>query len=192
MCGICGYIGTHIDEAVLHSMVQTMNHRGPDGSGCWTNQKSALGHTRLAIIDLSEAASQPMSSADGRYVVVFNGEIYNYRELRNELQQAGENFQSASDTEVLLLGYRKWGKQVLDKIRGMFAFAVWDDYRKQLFLARDRMGVKPLHYALLTDGTLIFGSEIKAILESGAMRKVGAHFELADTLPLVTIPAMAR
>jgi asparagine synthase (glutamine-hydrolysing) len=164
MCGICGYIGTRINDSVLRLMIESLNHRGPDGSGSWINEISALGHTRLAIIDLSQAASQPMSTSDGRYVVVFNGEIYNYRELRAELQQAGETFQSASDTEVLLLGYRKWGKQVLDKLRGMFAFAIWDDYRKQLFLARDPIGIKPLFYAPLQKG-MVFASEIKAILE---------------------------
>ena len=171
MCGICGYIGTRIDESVLHSMVHSLSHRGPDGSGCWISEKSALGHTRLAIIDLSEAAGQPMSTLDGRYVIVFNGEIYNYRELRNELKKGGENFQSASDTEILLLGYRKWGREVLDKLRGMFAFAVWDDYHKQLFVARDRIGIKPLFYAPLVKG-MVFASEIKALLEHPSVDKV--------------------
>ena len=170
MCGICGYIETRIEDSVLRLMVESLNHRGPDGEGQWTNQVAALGHNRLAIIDLTDAASQPMSTSDGRYVVVFNGEIYNYRELRSELQQAGETFQSASDTEVLLLGYRTWGRQVLDKLRGMFAFAVWDDYRKQLFLARDRIGIKPLFYAPLKKG-MVFGSEIKAILEHPCVGK---------------------
>jgi asparagine synthase (glutamine-hydrolysing) len=163
MCGISGCVGTQTDDSVLQAMVRSLQHRGPDGKGHWTNQEAALGHNRLAIIDLTDAASQPMSTPDDRYRIVFNGEIYNYRELRIDLQQAGETFQSASDTEVLLVGYRKWGKQVLDKVRGMFAFAVWDDYRKQLFLARDRVGIKPLFYALLEKG-LVFASEIKAIL----------------------------
>jgi asparagine synthase (glutamine-hydrolysing) len=170
MCGICGYTGTQINDSALQLMVESLNHRGPDGSGCWINEISAFGHTRLAIIDLSEAASQPMSTSDGRYVVVFNGEIYNYRELRSELQQAGETFQSASDTEVLLLSYRTWGRQVVDKLRGMFAFAVWDDYRRQLFLARDRIGIKPLFYAPLEKG-MVFASEIKAILEHPCVDK---------------------
>jgi asparagine synthase (glutamine-hydrolysing) len=170
MCGICGYIGTCIDDSVLRLMAESLNHRGPDGSGCWTNDVSAFGHTRLAIIDLSEAASQPMSTSDGRYTIVFNGEIYNYHELRGKLQQSGEIFQSASDTEVLLLGYRKWDRQVLDKLRGMFAFAVWDDYRRKLFLARDRIGIKPLFYAPLEKG-MVFGSEIKAILKHPCVGK---------------------
>jgi asparagine synthase (glutamine-hydrolysing) len=164
MCGICGYIGTRIEDSVIRMMAESLNHRGPDGSGCWINEISAFGHTRLAIIDLSKAASQPMSTPDDRYVVVFNGEIYNYREIRSELQQAGETFQSSSDTEVLLLSYRTWGRKVVDKLRGMFAFAVWDDYRRQLFLARDRIGIKPLFYAPLEKG-MVFASEIKAILK---------------------------
>jgi asparagine synthase (glutamine-hydrolysing) len=168
MCGICGYVGTQSGVAALQAMVRSLCHRGPDGEGQWTNQAAVFGHNRLAIIDLTDAASQPMSTPDGRYVVVFNGEIYNFRELRSELLQAGETFQSASDTEVLLLGYRKWGRQVLDKLRGMFAFAVWDDYHRQLFLARDRVGIKPLFYAPLEKG-LVFASEIKAILEHPAI-----------------------
>ena len=170
MCGICGYVGTQTDVSVLQTMIRSLCHRGPDGDGHWINQKAAFGHNRLAIIDLTEAASQPMSTRDGRYVIVFNGEIYNYRELRSELQQAGETFQSASDTEVLLLGYRIWGRQVLDKLRGMFAFAVWDDYRRQLFLARDRIGIKPLFYTPLEKG-MVFASEIKAILKHPAVNK---------------------
>jgi asparagine synthase (glutamine-hydrolysing) len=154
----------------MKSMVQTLRHRGPDDSGYWANHIAAFGHTRLSIIDLTAAASQPMCTSDGHYTIVFNGEIYNYRELRSELQQSGEAFHSASDTEVLLLGYRKWGRKVLDKLRGMFAFAVWDDYRKQLFLARDRIGIKPLFYAPLEKG-MVFASEIKAILKHPCVGK---------------------
>jgi len=170
MCGISGCVGTQTEDSILKAMVRSLQHRGPDGKGHWTNQVAALGHNRLAIIDLTDAASQPMSTPDGRYRIVFNGEIYNYRELRIDLQKAGETFQSASDTEVLLVGYRKWGKQVLDKVRGMFAFAIWDDYHKQLFLARDRVGIKPLFYALLDKG-LVFASEIKAILKHPAVER---------------------
>lgn len=168
MCGICGYMGTQVDLQILRTMIQSLYHRGPDDKGYWKNQTVALGHTRLAIIDTTEAARQPMITRDGRFAIVFNGEIYNYRELRAELQQAGETFQSASDTEVLLLGYRKWGRKFLDKLRGMFAFAVWDEYRKQLFLARDRIGIKPLFYAQLEKG-MVFASEIKAILKHPAV-----------------------
>jgi asparagine synthase (glutamine-hydrolysing) len=151
-------------------MVQSLRHRGPDDNGFWANHTAAFGHTRLSIIDLTDVASQPMSTSDGRYTIVFNGEIYNYRELRSELQQSSEAFQSASDTEVLLLGYRKWGRQILDKLRGMFAFAVWDDYHRQLFLARDRIGIKPLFYAPLEKG-IVFASEIKAILKHPCIDK---------------------
>lgn len=183
MCGICGYVGTRTDVTVLQAMVRSLCHRGPDGEGSWMNQEAALGHSRLAVIDLTDAARQPMSTTDGRYVIVFNGEIYNYRELRKELQQAGETFQSASDTEVLLLGYRKWGKQILDRLRGMFAFGIWDDFGRQLFLARDRIGIKPLFYAPLDKG-IVFASEMKAILaHPGVKRKINpaavdAYFEL--------------
>ena len=168
MCGICGYVGTETNVLTLQTMVESLCHRGPDDSGYWSNQKAAFGHTRLAIIDLTKAANQPMSTRDGRYVIVFNGEIYNYRELRGELQQAGEIFQSASDTEVLLSGYRVWGLQVLDRLRGMFAFAIWDDYRNQLLLARDRIGIKPVFYSPLVNG-IVFASEIKAVLEHPAV-----------------------
>lgn len=163
MCGICGYVGTQIDGSVLKAMVRSLGHRGPDDSGVWTNADTGLGHTRLAIIDLTAAASQPMTTEDDRYVLVFNGEIYNYRELRTELKQDGNVFRSASDTEVILLGYRKWGRDVLGKLRGMFAFAIWDNHRRQLFLARDRIGIKPMFYAPLGNA-FVFASEIKAIL----------------------------
>jgi asparagine synthase (glutamine-hydrolysing) len=163
MCGICGYIGIPVDISILQKMIQSLSHRGPDDSGYWTAKDAALGHTRLAIIDLSQMAHQPMITQDGRYVLVFNGEIYNYRELRQRLEQDGEVFKSNSDTEVILLGYRKWGKNILKKLRGMFAFAIWDDHLRQLFLARDRIGIKPLYYAPITEG-MAFASEIKAIL----------------------------
>jgi asparagine synthase (glutamine-hydrolysing) len=142
-----------------------------------------MGHTRLAIIDLTPAGSQPMVSGDGRLVLVYNGEIYNYRELRQQLQKEGEIFLSSSDTEVLLHGYRKWGSQVVEKLRGMFAFGIWDDMHRRLILARDRLGIKPLFYAPLSDG-MVFGSEIKALFaHPGLCRKmnpgaVDAYFEL--------------
>ena len=163
MCGICGSVGDPRGRAAIEAMVAALRHRGPDANGTWTSDATALGHTRLAIIDLTAAGNQPMVSADGRCALVFNGEIYNYRELRHELRQQGERFQSTSDTEVILQGYRRWGTGVVAKLRGMFAFAVWDDGRQQLFLARDRVGIKPLFYACLNPG-LVFGSEIKALL----------------------------
>jgi asparagine synthase (glutamine-hydrolysing) len=156
-------VDTDLNGNILQMMVDTLGHRGPDDSGYWENSPAAVGHTRLAIIDLSNAARQPMTTQDGRYTIVFNGEIYNYRELRQELQQNGEPFQSASDTEVILMGYRKWGREVVHRLRGMFAFAIWDDRRQHLLLARDRIGIKPLFYAPLAN-TLVFASEIKALL----------------------------
>jgi len=163
MCGICGYVGTQVERTVVKKMVEILGHRGPDSSGTWQDDGAALGHTRLAIIDLSDAGCQPMTSTDGCYTLVFNGEIYNFRELRRELEKHGEHFRSSSDTEVLLLGYRLWGRELLTKLRGMFAFAVWDSRLQHLFLARDRIGIKPLFYAPLGDG-LVFASEIKALL----------------------------
>ena len=163
MCGICGYVGTDLDSHVLQKMVDILGHRGPDDSGYWQDSAAALGHTRLSIIDLTEAASQPMITDDGRYVIVFNGEIYNYRELRQELEQIGGSFQSTSDTEVILIGYRKWGREILHRLRGMFSFAIWDAQRQHLILARDRIGIKPLFYAPLANA-LVFASEIKAML----------------------------
>jgi asparagine synthase (glutamine-hydrolysing) len=149
----------------------------------WMGDGIGLAHTRLSILDLTPTGRQPMVSGDGRFVLVYNGEIYNYRELRSQLQKEGEIFVSASDTEVLLHGYRKWGSQVVEKLRGMFAFGIWDDTRRRLFLARDRLGIKPLFYASLSDG-LVFGSEIKALFaHPGLVRKINPdavdnYFEL--------------
>ena len=187
MCGICGYVGIQVDISILEMMVQSLRHRGPDDFGYWTNNKAALGHTRLAIIDLTEAASQPMTTQDSRYVLVFNGEIYNYRELRRELEQDGEDFQSASDTEVILLGYRKWGKEILERLRGMFAFAIWDAHLQQLFLARDRIGIKPLFYAPLANA-LVFASEIKAILAHPRLSREMNHAAVDSYLNLGYVP----
>ncbi|MBP1598701.1 MAG: hypothetical protein H6Q05_4078, partial [Acidobacteria bacterium] len=161
MCGLGGYVGSG-SRQILEAMTSLLTHRGPDWRGVWMRDGIGLAHTRLSILDLTPAGSQPMVSADGRFVLVYNGEIYNYRELRSQLQQAGEIFLSSSDTEVLLHGYRKWGSRVVEKLRGMFAFGIWDDAHRRLFLARDRLGIKPLFYAPLSDG-LVFGSEIKAL-----------------------------
>ncbi|MBT8367287.1 MAG: asparagine synthase (glutamine-hydrolyzing), partial [Deltaproteobacteria bacterium] len=135
----------------------------PDHAGTWRSDRVAMGHTRLAIIDLSTSANQPMTTSDDRYTIVFNGEIYNYLDLHNALEREGDLFQSASDTEVVLLGYRKWGNTVLQRLRGMFALAIWDNLQKKLLLARDRIGVKPLFYSAVGNG-LIFASEMKAII----------------------------
>jgi len=170
VCGICGYVGTDVKARVVKGMVEILGHRGPDSAGTWQDKGAALGHTRLAIIDLSDAGGQPMTSPDGRYTLIFNGEIYNFRELRRELEQLGEHFRSTSDTEVLLLGYRQWGQGLLGKLRGMFAFAVWDSHLRHLLLVRDRIGIKPLFYAPLAEG-LIFASEIKALFKHPAIRR---------------------
>ena len=152
-------------------MVFAQRHRGPDGEGIYFDpeNKSALGHNRLRIIDLSDAARQPMVSADGRLVVTYNGEIYNYLELRRELENSYE-FRTQSDTEVLLAAYQKWGEACLDRLIGMFAFVIWDEKTKSAFAARDRFGVKPFYYHQRTDGTLLFASEIKAIHAAGVAR----------------------
>lgn len=144
-------------------MLDTMVHRGPDDGGVWVEGRVGLGHRRLSVIDLSTAAHQPMGTDDGAVQIIFNGEIYNFQELRAQLEQAGFRFRSHSDTEVILQGYRHWGKQVFGRLRGMFALAIWDAASGELVLARDRVGKKPLFYGW-HDGALLFGSEIKAIL----------------------------
>lgn len=169
MCGICGYVSGGQELEIIEKMTRTLLHRGPDAMGCWEGSGVALGHTRLAIIDLSEAGSQPMATPDGRYQLVFNGEIYNFQEIRRELEGLGHTFKSSCDTEVILVGYARWGMQVLDRLQGMFAFAVWDNEYRRLLMARDRVGIKPLFYAQLPCG-LVFASEIKAIFAHPAFR----------------------
>jgi asparagine synthase (glutamine-hydrolysing) len=166
MCGILGSIWRdqrfdhhRLDEHDLHRL----SHRGPDGQGSFTSEHVQLGHTRLAIVDLTDAGHQPMSSSDGRYVVTFNGEIYNHVELRSELEARGERFFTQSDTEVLLVAYRQWGRDCVTRFRGMFAFALWDKKETTLLLARDRCGEKPLFYHRDRE-TLTFASELKALV----------------------------
>ena len=167
MCGIAGIVNIHggpVSPGVLRAMTDIVRHRGPDGEGQWIRNGVGFGHRRLAIVDLSPSGAQPMQSADGALVITFNGEIYNWRELRTELAKRGATFRSQSDTEVLLEAYRAWGPRCLEKLNGMFAFAIWDARTSRVFLARDRFGVKPLYYRW--DGqTLLFGSEIKSILQ---------------------------
>jgi asparagine synthase (glutamine-hydrolysing) len=150
-------------EEVLRRMMAAVAHRGPDADGMFTDASCALGHRRLAIIDLSDAARQPMSDATGRYTLIYNGEIYNFTELRRELEACGRRFRSQSDAEVLVNAWAEWGSGSLERLNGMFAFAVWDTREQTLTLVRDRYGVKPLYYAL-AGTTLVFGSEVKAIL----------------------------
>src|SRR3990167_3986912 len=161
MCAINGF--NFKDERLILKMNQATRHRGPDGTGIFLDDKISLGHNRLSIIDLSDAAAQPMTSADGNLVIIFNGEIYNFKELKHEL--AGSyNFKTSSDTEVILAAYQKWGYGTVKKFNGIFAFAIWDKLKQELFLARDHIGIKPLYY--YSDGSkFIFSSEIKAILK---------------------------
>ena len=161
MCSINGF--NFRDEFLIKKMNDVTKHRGPDGSGVFLSDECSLGHNRLSIIDLSNVASQPMKSGDGRHVLVFNGEIYNFQELRKELE-GDYNFKTKSDTEIILASYKKWGRACVKKFSGIFAFAIWDKEKKELFLARDQMGVKPLYY-FHQNGKFIFSSEIKAILE---------------------------
>lgn len=151
-------------------MCDAMVHRGPDGAGVWTDLGVGLGHRRLSIIDL-EGSPQPMASADGRAVIVFNGEIYNFRELRAQLEREGARFRTSGDTEVILAAWLRWGPDCLSRLDGMFAFALYDLDKRQLFLARDRFGVKPLFFTQLSDGGLIFASELKGLLAHPMMRR---------------------
>ncbi|MBD1825726.1 asparagine synthase (glutamine-hydrolyzing) [Cyanobacteria bacterium FACHB-DQ100] len=164
MCGIAGVLSDSLirSEAML-SVLNLLHHRGPDAAGQWANDCLWMGHTRLAILDLSPAGQQPMSYQNNRYCITFNGEIYNYLELRAELLDAGHRFVSYSDTEVLLAAYAHWGTDCLAKLRGMFAFAIWDQVEKTLFLARDRAGEKPIYY-WADAHTFYFASELKALL----------------------------
>lgn len=167
MCGIVGQVNTEtpVQEEVFFKMRETLAHRGPDGCGAQflNHGKVALGHRRLSIIDLSEGGKQPMTNEDGTLWITFNGEIYNYVKLREELRKHGHVFHSNSDTEVILHGYEQWGEDVVNKLNGMFALAIWSETSRQLFLARDRFGIKPLYYYKDSD-TFIFASELKAIL----------------------------
>lgn len=166
MCGIAGIVtrnNRQPDEGLLRRMSACIAHRGPDSEGVWSAPGVGLAHRRLAIIDLNPTGAQPMWTHDRRFVIIFNGEMYNYRELRDELMKHGAKFISSSDTEVIIEGYRAWGVDVLQKLRGMFAFALWDVQKKSLVLARDRIGKKPLFYGFTSEHDLVFASELKAL-----------------------------
>ena len=172
MCGVTGIFnldGAPPSAEVLHQMAASIAHRGPDGEGVFVDGPVGLGHRRLSIIDLSSAGDQPMLTPDGRYVITYNGEVYNFRELRVELEALGHRFRSRTDTEVVLAGLAEWGDDALRRFNGMFALALWDAERRELLLARDRYGIKPLYYALLGE-TLLFASEIKAMRAHPAFR----------------------
>lgn len=170
MCGICGVVfperDREVSEAMLRRMVHTLRFRGPDGEGLLREGGVGLGHRRLSVIDLTGGA-QPMTDPSGQVTISFNGEIYNFPALREELEAAGFQFRTTCDTEVLLLGYLHWGEALLDRIVGMFAFALWDRRSETLLLVRDRFGVKPLYWAELPEGGIVFGSELTTVLASG-------------------------
>jgi len=171
MCGIVGALslkGTRLDEAVIASMRLQILHRGPDDQGIYLNSNLGLGHTRLSIIDLSPLGHQPMSNESGDTWVVYNGEIYNFEEVRKDLEKLGCQFRSKTDTEVIIHAYEQWGEKLVTKLNGMFAFALWDGRRRKLWLVRDRLGVKPLFY-YLDQNYLVFASEVKSILKFPAM-----------------------
>jgi asparagine synthase (glutamine-hydrolysing) len=191
MCGIAGIFHLHtpkpVEAARVRAMADTLAHRGPDGAGVWTASGVGLGHRRLAVID-PHTGDQPMASEDDRLAVVFDGEIYNFREIRRELESLGHVFRTEGGTEVILHGWRRWGPACLDRFNGMFAFALHDAEQAMLFLARDRLGVKPLHYAELSDGSLIFASEIKGLLAHPLFRRAPDIGAVEDYLGLGYVP----
>jgi asparagine synthase (glutamine-hydrolysing) len=191
MCGIAGifHCGTikPVDPARVERMSNALAHRGPDGSGVWTAPGVGLGHRRLSIIDLA-GSPQPMHSSDGRAVIAFNGEIYNYRELRRELAGLGAQFHTDGDTEVILAAWQQWGVDCLRRLDGMFAFALYDCAKRELFLARDRLGVKPLFMAPLSDGSLAYASELKGLLAHPLLRREADPLAIEDYLTWGYVP----
>ncbi len=191
MCGIAGlfYPATPkpVDPARIRAMINPLAHRGPDGEGVWTAPGVGFGHRRLSIIDVA-GSPQPMASADGAITVTYNGEIYNFAELRAELEAKGARFRTAGDTEVLIEAWRAWGVDMLGRLNGMFAFALHDARRQALFLARDRLGVKPMHLAELSDGALAFASELKGLLAHPLLRRAPDLSAVEDYLAWGYVP----
>lgn len=194
MCGIAGILGFsdsfYVDEAVVRRMAETLIHRGPDDAGAWCepSERVAFGHRRLSIVDLSPAGHQPMSNEDGSIWIAYNGEVYNHAVLRAELEAKGHRYRSNTDTETIIHLYEEEGSRCVERLEGMFAFAIWDGRRRNLFLARDRIGVKPLYYARLPNG-LLFGSEIKAIVAHPAFTAELNEEALFDYLTFAFAPA---
>lgn len=198
MCGINGIYGLKDQQSAQEKVIAMntcMSHRGPDDEGVFIDDKVALGHRRLSIIDLSAAGHQPMQSFDGRYQIVYNGELYNYKELKFELQRvisgSGQQayfFQTNTDTEVIIAAYSRWGAECLSRFNGMFAFAIWDSQLKELFIARDRLGIKPLYY-FYTNGVFAFSSEIRSLLSSDLIPKKMDENSLVDYLRYQTVHA---
>ena len=210
MCGIAGYFSRDrrpVDVGVLVAMTRTLEHRGPDEEGYFVNRNApvgpdvplrglagrdgdgyvGLGHRRLSIIDL-KSGQQPLSNEDGRVWISFNGEIYNFPELKAELEAAGHTFKTNSDTETIVHGWEEWGESLAPRLRGMFALAIWDERKQVLFLSRDRLGKKPLYYAE-SEGRFLFGSEIKAILAAPGVSREIDPTALSDYLSLLYVPA---
>ena len=189
MCGIAGFSGS-FDQSLLQAMNCIQAHRGPDDAGIWHDAESGIGlaHRRLSILDLSPAGHQPMWDITRQAAICFNGEIYNYRQLRAELEQDGNGFHSATDTEVLLNLYLRDGSEMLSRLNGMFAFAIWDAVRHELFIARDGIGVKPLYYAETQKGFL-FASEIKALLQEPTVARTVDPIAVAQHLTFLWCPA---
>ena len=191
MCGICGVYnlsGKPVHSGLISQMTKVLRHRGPDDQGLYTNNSIALGMTRLAIIDLSQAAHQPMSNADGTVWIVYNGEVYNHLQLRKELEAKGYRYQSQSDTETVLHLYEEYGIACLQYLRGMYAFAIWDTKQHKLFLAIDRLGIKPLYYTQV-NGSIIFGSEIKVILQYPEVKREIDFISMDEYLRYSCVPA---
>jgi asparagine synthase (glutamine-hydrolysing) len=192
MCGIAGIfhpsVPKPIDPARIEAMTDALAHRGPDGSGLWTAPGIGLGHRRLSIIDLSDAAAQPMLTEDRKVAVSYNGEIYNFREVRADLEAKGHVFRTESDTEVILAAWRQWGPDCLSRFNGMFVIALYDAREDTLFLARDRLGVKPLFLAELSDGALIFASELKGLLAHPMLRRRPDPRAIDDYLAFGYVP----
>jgi asparagine synthase (glutamine-hydrolysing) len=196
MCGIVGIVSKNsklkVDKDLLLKMRDTMIHRGPDGSGIWVsdNQMVGFAHRRLSIVDLSNLAAQPMSNEDDKIWITFNGEIYNHQEIRTELKAKGNHRWKTdhSDTEVIIHAYEEWGIDFIQKLRGQFAIAIWDSVKQELFLIRDRSGIKPLYYTYV-DGRLIFASEIKAIVEDRSIKRKVNEESFFHYLSFLTVPA---
>jgi asparagine synthase (glutamine-hydrolysing) len=186
MCGICGFTGR--DDALLERMKDAIRHRGPDADGSWSDGQISLGHRRLSIVDLSESGRQPLTNEDGSIWITFNGEIYNHTELRRELEAKGHRFKSRTDTEAIVHGYEEWGDDVVRRLTGMFAFAIWDARRRRLLLARDRLGIKPLYWAQV-NGRFSFASEIKALLQDPGLPRDVSRQGLFDVMGYEFTPA---
>jgi asparagine synthase (glutamine-hydrolysing) len=191
MCGVCGILSfdhsIDIEEHRIAQMTKSLSHRGPDNQGLWVKGPIGLGHCRLSIIDLTATGHQPMSNEDGRFWISYNGEVYNFQQLRMELESKGHRFKSLTDTEVIVHLYEEEGIECLSKLRGMFAFAIWDDNRRLLFLARDRFGQKPLYY-YVDEQKLIFASEIKGLLASGLIETLPDYEALHQYLLFGYVP----